>query len=410
MIDASTEPGARLRELRKRRGLTQEELAEQAGLSLAVIKKIEQGGTARMETYRQIAQVLGVQTVWFVSPGSPRPTTDTGDDTVLAEMRSAVTPPIGFDGSPILGTADYDDIALPRLRDAAVALGRAYHADRYDDLAHLLPALVRSAHYHVLRFDDDGDDRAEAYRLRSAVLGLAGRYLIQVRAHDLALISLQRAQQDALVIGDMPLAAAAMSSQAWAMLRQGRFWEVEQLCAQAADRIEPRMSTATTDEVAAWGKLLMRASAGAVRNNRPEEANEYLTLAETAATRVGREHMLAGQFAFGPLSAALQRPENAMIEGRPDVALEAMANLPRGVGRTNSSTRNRARLDEARALIRMGDADKATDVMAGLRHTAPEWLRYQQAARDVTSEIVESRTRTLSNEQRNLVDFLDVED
>jgi transcriptional regulator with XRE-family HTH domain len=409
MHDASTEPGARLRELRKRRGLTQEELAERAGLSVQVVKKIEQGGTARMETYRAIATVLGVQTVWFVSAGSPRPTVDTGEDTVLAEMRAAIIPPIGLDGMPILGTADHEDAALHRLRDAAAAVSRAYHADRYDDLAHLLPALVRSAHYHVAHFDD-GDDRTEAHRIRSAVLGLAGRYLIQIRAHDLALVTLQEATRDALSIGDTALAASAVCSQAWAMLRQGRFGEVEQLCAAAADEIEPKMSQATPDQVAAWGWMLMRASAGAVRNNRSEEADEYLALAKTAGARLGREHDLAGQFAFGPVTVALLEPENAMIEGRPDRALEAMDNLPRGVGRTNSSTLNRAQLDKAKALVRVGNTDQATDVLTGLRHQHPEWLRYQQTARDITAEILESRTRMPSTQQRDLAAFLDLDD
>ncbi|MFG3438303.1 helix-turn-helix domain-containing protein [Nonomuraea sp. NPDC047897] len=409
MIDASTEPGARLRELRKRRGLTQEDLAEAAGLSVPVIKKIEQGGSARMETYRQIAKVLGVTTVWFVSAGPPRPTVDTGDDTVLTEMRAALIPPIGLNGMPVLGTADHDDVALPRLADAAAAVNRAYHADRYDDLAQLLPALVRSAHYHVARFND-GAERAQAHKVRSAVLGLAGRYLIQIRAHDLALMTLQEAARDAITAGDQALAAAAVSSQAWAMLRQGRFDEVEQLCANAADQIEPRMSQATPDELAAWGWMLMRASAGAIRNNRPEEANEYLGLAKTAGARLGREHDLGGQKAFGPLTVALQEPENAMIEGRPDKALEAMDALPHDVGRTNPSTLNRAQLDRARALVRVGDADQATEVMTQLRREHAEWLQYQQAGRDVTREILESRTRMPSTEQRDLADFLNLDD
>ncbi|MEO3794643.1 hypothetical protein ABGB14_30900 [Nonomuraea sp. B10E15] len=310
---------------------------------------------------------------------------------------------------PVIGTADHDDVALPRLIDAAAAVNRAYHADRYDDLAHLLPALVRSAHYHVARFDD-GAERTQAHKVRSAVLGLAGRYLIQIRAHDLALMTLQEATRDAIAAGDRALAASAISSQAWAMLRQGRFDEVEQLCARAADQIEPKMSQATPDELAAWGWILMRASAGAIRNNRPEEANEYLTLAKTAGARLGREHDLGGQKAFGPLTVALLEPENAMIEGRPDKALEVMDDLPRDVGRTNASTLNRAKLDRARALVRVGDTDQATEVMTGLRRTHAEWLQYQQAGRDVTREIIESRTRMPSSEQRELADFLHLDD
>jgi len=37
-------PGTRIRDIRLARGYTQEQLADRAGLSLAVVKKIEQGG------------------------------------------------------------------------------------------------------------------------------------------------------------------------------------------------------------------------------------------------------------------------------------------------------------------------------------------------------------------------------
>ena len=56
----------RLVELRKRRGWTQEALAEAAGLSIGVVKKIEAGGSAKIESYLAIAQALGV-TLQFAS-------------------------------------------------------------------------------------------------------------------------------------------------------------------------------------------------------------------------------------------------------------------------------------------------------------------------------------------------------
>src|SRR5690606_25066290 len=132
------DPGAQLRALRQQLGWSQEELANRAGLSTGVIKKIEGGGTARMETLRALARALGVHTVWFVRPGSPAPTVDNGNDAVLADMRAAILPPVGLDGRP-LGTADHDDVHLPRLADAATEANHIYHADRYDDLARLLP-------------------------------------------------------------------------------------------------------------------------------------------------------------------------------------------------------------------------------------------------------------------------------
>ncbi|WP_131739351.1 helix-turn-helix domain-containing protein [Actinomadura roseirufa] len=399
----------RVRELRTRRGLTQEELAERAGLSLAVVKKLEQGGTCRMETYHQLARALGVTTVWFVSAGSPEPTEANVDDVVLADIRSAINPPVGFTGKPLYGTADAEHPDLAMLARAVQSVAAKYQADQYDDLAAIVPALVRSAHHHVDVYDN-GDQRREALRLRADLTGVAGRYLIQIRAHDLALIALHTSLRDALEIGDLPLASAAVSSQAWAMLRQGRLEEVERLCVETADQVEPRMSKATADELSAWGYLLLKASAAASRNNRAPEALEYARTAATAGARLGHQHEdLAGHRNFGPLNSILIMAEIEVLDNHPDKALRIAKELPRGVGTIKTSTWNRHRLDVARARVRTGDASKATDIMTGLRVRHGEWLRYQQYGRDITREILGSRPRMPSREMLDLADFMGVE-
>ena len=67
-MDAS--PGDRAREARKRRGMTQRELADAAGLSLSAVKKIEQGtlGQLRLETAHRLAAALGVTTLAIADP------------------------------------------------------------------------------------------------------------------------------------------------------------------------------------------------------------------------------------------------------------------------------------------------------------------------------------------------------
>lgn len=399
----------RVRELRRRRGMTQEELAEHSGLSLAVVKKLEQGGTCRMETYHQLARALGVTTVWFASAGSPEPAEASVDDVVLADMRSAINPPVGFAGRPLYGTADGDHPDLARLAQAVGSVATKYHADAYDDLAKLMPALVRSAHHHVEVYDS-GDRRNEALRLRADVTGLTGRYLIQIRAHDLALIALHASLRDALEIGNVPLAAAAVSSQAWAMLRQGRLAEVERLCVTTADQIEPKMSKAIPDELSGWGYLLLRAASAASRNNRADEAREYARAASSAGARLGRQHEdLAGHVAFGPLTPALLGPEIELLDGHPDRALELARDVPRDVGAGNTSGWDRHRLDVARARTQTGDPEKATEIMHAIRVEHPAWLRYQQYGRDITRELLDARPRMPAREMLDLADFMGVE-
>lgn len=406
MSESST--ADRCRELRRRRGMTQEELAEKAGVSVASVRKLEQGGQVRMETLHKLARALGVVTVTFVSPTSPEPQETSLDEMALADMRSAIHPPISLKGQPIFGLTPTGQPDLTLLRRAVRSVAVAFERSRYDDLAGILPALVRSAHHHVEAFDS-GRDHEEALRLRADITQVAGRYLITIRAHDLALISLQTSLRDALEIGDMPIAAAAVSSQAWAMLRQGRLSEVEQLSVMTADEIEPKMSTATADQVASWGKLLLKAAAAATRNNRTDEAREYASVARSAGARVEQETDWAGYMSFGPITAGVAGPEIELIAGRPDAALRLAGRIPRDAGRASGSTWSRHLLDIARAHVGVGNPDRATEIMTGLRKKHPEWLRYQQPARDAVREILATRPRMPNEQQRILADFMDVE-
>src|ERR1700683_1157798 len=74
--------GERLREARKRRGLTQRELARLAGLSVSLIRKLEQGeyeNRLRLDTVPRLAVVLGVQTSFLAAGGdAPEPRRDSG--------------------------------------------------------------------------------------------------------------------------------------------------------------------------------------------------------------------------------------------------------------------------------------------------------------------------------------------
>lgn len=399
------ETGARLRQLRKGKGWSQEDLVEYSGVSLTVVKKLERGGNARPETLHRLATALGVRTMTFVPAGYPGPSLGGRDDSVFAAIRAAIAPPIGINGKPLYGaygTADHDELSLPRLATSVDALGAAYHGMKFDQLSTFAPALVHSANHHVNNMD--GADHDEARRLRADILNITARYLIQVREHDLGMKAIGDSLHDALAIGDQPLAGSAVSVQAWAMMRQGRFDQVELLCAQAADAIEPRMSTAKLPELDAWGWLLLRASAAAARNNRPEAAQEYADLAIVAGNRLGQERGRPAGRSFGPLSAALILPENAMVAGRPDKAVELFRKLPTGTGQTNASTWDRARLDEARAHLQLGDPRRATKILASLRRNVPGWLSHQQHGHDVVRELLEAAPR-LTDEHRALADL-----
>lgn len=395
----------RLTELRRKRGLTQEELADAAKVSVGVVRKIEQGGTARMETYHQLGRALGVRTVWFMTAEAPAPRVDDQRDAVLADIRSAVNPPAGMRGR----VYPDDDVPpnLGLLKRAVSSVSAHYQADRYDDVARLSPALVRSAHAHVALLE--GPDRDEAIRLRSDSLQLTARYLIQIREHDLSMIALRDALTDALAVGDQGLAAACIGEQGWALLRQGRFDEVEQLCAATADVLEPsKLSKADKQVVAAWGYILMRAGAAAVRNNRPNEAREYQMLAQSAGEIVGDEIDTAGHMKFGRTVALMNGMQNELIADKPDVALSMVEEIRPRQGQATANTQQRYALDQASAHFKLRNVERTTEIMMGLKEQAPTWLRNQTTAQYLAEDVMGVAKRMPSAEQREIAEFLGV--
>lgn len=401
-------PGTRIRDIRLARGLTQDELAERAGLSLGVVKKIEQGGNGRLDTYHALARALNVRTSTLFDAGAPHATTRTDDDKVdLMPLRQAITPPVGATGRLLLGGTVELEPDLANLRATAVALAVSYYGDDYSRTATFLPALVNSARSAV-DFYDGGPEHTEALGIRSDVLQLVGRYLTQVRAYDLAHTAIRDALTDAASARDRGRAASAVYLEGWLLTRQGRLDEAERLTVATAEEVEPRISRASKAELGVWGRLLMRSSAAAARNNRPREAREMLRLASTAGAALGGAVASSpyGWGKFGAPVVALQAVENLMVAEQPRRALGLSLRV-RAVGSSaTANTWNRHRLDVAQAHVMLRQPDEATDVLASLRGEAPEWLRHQRMARDTFERSLRaSGRRKLTGRQRELAGF-----
>ncbi|RKN05184.1 helix-turn-helix domain-containing protein [Streptomyces radicis] len=401
----STVPGDRLREIRLLRGLTQEDLAERSGLSLPTVKKIEQGGSARIETYHALARGLRIRTSQLFEPGDQPSRRDHADDDRidLLPMRKAVAPALGPGGHLHVETVEIEP-DLDQLRATARALDEAYHRDDYVTTSRLLPPLIRSAHTAVAHFDG-GPQHVDALRLRSDALQQAGRLLTQIRVYDLAQMALRDAMRDSAAAGDVLAEAAAVDLQGWALVRQARLDEAEGVALATAEAIEPRLSRASRDELAVWGRLLVRASGAAARNNRPAEARDILHVARAAGSALGQRTGGAGykSGAFNQLSAAYQAIENHMIADRPDRVL-GMSERIAAADASTSNTRHRHLLDVARAHVALRQDGDAEDILDALHEESPDWLRHQQMASEVFADLLRKRKR-LTGRQRRLAQF-----
>ncbi|MFI5682890.1 helix-turn-helix domain-containing protein [Streptomyces sp. NPDC051636] len=386
--------GKRLQEVRKRRGMTQRQLATESGVSVSLIRKLEQGERAdtRLETARQLAQALRVPTTNLVAEHEDEPDTVPGADDRWEAVRRALVAPVRADGAT-------EEPTVGGVRDALESALPLFSGDRFAELSVILPPLLRDA-------DLIAESGPEGRAVRVRLSQLTGWLLTQTRQFEAADIALSRSLEES---SDRLQAAATVSTQCWLLLRRGRLSEARELATRWADEVEPRISRATPAELSAWGWLLLRASAAAIRDNRSGEAEDALRYANSAAVAMGREFAPRDDFlqAFGPVTVALKRAENAMIVDKPDLVLKLSKRIPTSGMRPTSNNRNRHLLDVAEAHARSRDYAKTVEVLQGIRADAPQWLPNQRYARDIFGRVI-ARRRTLTQEMRDLADAIGV--
>lgn len=385
--------GDRVASVRKRRGWTQRELSDISGVSLSLVKKIEQGERVglRLETLRKLAVALRVRTSVLQDGHRDTEYADPGTEDLWAPVRRALA------GAADPGPAD-EPATVEGVSAAIDALRPMMGTHQYRAIAAQLPGVLRDA-------DALGSDEGREIRVR--LLGMAGWLLTQNRQFDTAELALRSAMDQATTELD---AAAAANTLVWSMLRQGRVAEAETLAVSWADRIEPRFSRATTRELALWGRLWLYAANASIRDNVAERADDALALARAAAHRIGREVLSDTQTvrAYGPVTVAHNTAETYAITDRPDKALAIADRTPRPELQPTGAGRLRHRLDVANAHTQLGQYGAAVAVMQDLHATAPEWLPQQRYARDILGTVVRER-RTLTEDMRTLADAIRLE-
>ncbi|WP_433233242.1 helix-turn-helix domain-containing protein [Micromonospora sp. CA-248260] len=401
--------GDRLAEIRREARLTQEQLAERSGISVEVIRKLEQGsrGAARLDTLHALARALGVSTSALLGDASQAAARgEPGHRQLsLAEIRRVVAPVRGIDGAPLVVPAD-EPPDLDTLRRNLHAADHVYHAGDYAVALRVVPPLLVNVRAAVGLV---GSDRQhEAYDLLARAQHLAGGLLIQLRADDLAQTALSAALDAAQRSANRVVAATVIRTMCWLLMRQGRIGESAGLAVVTADEVEPRLSRAAPEELAAWGWLLLSAAAAHARDNRPDEVADLIGVAAAAAARIGErvpasDHlMLVG--GFDDAKVQMQRVEAAAVAGDAGRVLELSALVP-PVPTISASAWRRHRLDLAWAYAQLRRYGKATAVLTQLRDTAPTWLRQQRYAGDIVDTIVTGRRRAMTDELAELAEL-----
>ncbi|MFE9660608.1 helix-turn-helix domain-containing protein [Streptomyces sp. NPDC005955] len=375
---ANEDLGKTLRRLRRLAALTQEELAGRSGVSVDVIRQLEQRRkhSARLPTLHALANGLGVELTTLL--GDPPAVSASGesDGPRFVAVRRAIMPVLWGPQPEPTGQG----FSADQLREHIADGWSQYHAAEFDTVMKSLPDLITDARSATVSGSDE--DREAGFAALGKTLQLAGHVAVRMGRTDLALTSLERAVDAAERSADPLLVPMIVNSVAWTYQRQGRLEDALGIALRAAEAIESGGHTDTADGLKVWGALTMSAATSAARSGDYERAAELMTGAEEEAARVsklpaGNDHRMVS--VFSPSSVRIERVRLAVQYGRPQDAL-ALAKGMRLSKDTPPSWRTWLLLDVARAHTDTGDAAGAVKALESLRRVAPTWMQHHTLA------------------------------
>lgn len=382
--------GDRLAELRLRRGLTQEQLAERAGLSIDVVRKLEQGRrrTARLSSINALARALDTepshlvgQPGTFEASGAADPE---GSPSVLALRRavSPVTDLLGDEPDP------EDPPGIDALRAALRSTEAVRREGRMGEIGVLLPPLIRDARAAAHAFD--GPAAAAANSVLAEAYQIAATTLTALGKEDAAYTAMERSLAAIRRCDDPGLETLAVSTLAWVLTRQGRLADAERVALGRADRIEPGFRSSAR-ELALWGILLLRAATAAVRRKDHGTVHDLLRLVNGAAESMGKD-ILVYATPFGRTNAGVATVNFLVEMDRGEEALRTVRTIP-DLSSMPPTWRARFHVDRALAYADLGRDRAAEQALLRAETEAPEWMRYHSTSRRLVSDLRERAPR-----------------
>ncbi|MEU1625259.1 helix-turn-helix transcriptional regulator [Streptomyces sp. NPDC020096] len=380
--------GERLAKLREYRNLTQEELAERAGVHVDTIRKLEQGvrENARMTTYGKLAAALDIELGRLL--GQATMTQQLPESGGLIALRNAVQDMTGLPGVPT-DAHEEDAPTIADLRDAFTRAQATYRKGRFTELTRTLPGLVTDLRA-AARETTGGRDSDTVWSMNAATYIIAADLSAQLGQTDLAYTAVERALHASQRASDPLREALAVSTLSLVLLRQGRWDQAHDIAVRKAAEIEPRFSSTDREQLAMYGVLLLSGAVPASRGRQATAARELVKQATAAATLSGTLHVRGT--AFGPSSVAMQATTVAISLGDAEEAL----NKARGVDLQALPwpiSRARHRLDVAHARYQLRDHEAALTTLLEIETEQPEWMKHQVLAASTVRELLDEERR-----------------
>jgi transcriptional regulator with XRE-family HTH domain len=387
--------GARLRTLRRWRGMTQLELAGLAGLSPSFVSMVEHGSRMldRRSHIAALATALRVSETDLV--GGPHLTRDR----LQSDPHMAI-PPLRVALQTNTLTSPAVDRARPLDELHKTVFGQIEPLRRvcdYVGVGRLLPDVLDELHWHTAQPDDETAHRLALESLVEACV-ISAAVAKELNYMDLAYLAALRAKEAAAVLDD-PVQKGKADFMWLLTLPRAGSWERNLIAAeQSANELEPHANDSLGLQV--LGMITLTASLSAAAIQRSDRADYWLREAANVASRVPDKPMRTWQ-SFSPTNVNIWRVTVAVERGE---AGGSMLELARHVNldlfEPKASRRASFLVDVGRGLAReQRTRAEAVRWLRKAEDTAPQRVRNSVTVRETVAYLLNRATAAVGGRE-----------
>ena len=390
--------GQRIARARTRRGLSQAVLAGLVGRSESWLSQVERGkrGVDSHSVLIRLAEVLRVDIEELTS---------SVEQDEIGRRAYPAAPLIeqammGYGIPGALGSLEEPEreVSLEFLRAQARLAYQAYQATRYDAAGRVLTELIRDVET-VARIAGSGSPaacevRARVYDTAAALLSRVGEPFLAWAAADRAIFAAEHS-------GNPLLAAASAWRLSYMITGRKHLQEALELAMTAVAALQRTTREPSPEQLSVYGALHLAAATAAAASLDRATTESLLATARGIADCTGEANHMGT--AFGPVNVAIHAISASLKLGDPRTATETgealnLTAMPAGlVGR-----RTQVNLDLARAYAMSRKDAAAVNLLLAAERLSPQLVRYDQATRDVLTELLRREHRPSTPELRPL--------